>query len=89
MTIFYAGQILVFNDIPADKAREIVALASRGSSYTSGMDKANSGSYTVPASNIAATSQRNTAQERLQQQSQAIDSGNCLAYVNNLRGSSS
>lgn len=89
MTIFYAGQILVFNDIPADKAREIVALASRGSSYTSGMDKVNSGSYTVPASNIAATSQRNTAQERLQQQSQAIDSGNCLAYVNNLRGSSS
>jgi jasmonate ZIM domain-containing protein len=34
MTIFYAGQVIVFNDLPAHKAREVMALASKGSSQT-------------------------------------------------------
>ncbi|XP_062155926.1 protein TIFY 10A-like [Alnus glutinosa] len=68
MTIFYIGQVLVFNDFQADKAREIMALARKGCSYTFGMDKVNSGSF------IAASSQRNTTQQRLQQQSQTIGS---------------
>ncbi|KAF5466352.1 hypothetical protein F2P56_016283 [Juglans regia] len=82
MTIFYAGQILVLNDFPADKAREIVALASKGSSNTSsgfvsasGMDKVNSGRSMAPESTVlVATSEKNTTQERLQQQPHEIAS---------------
>lgn len=32
MTIFYGGQVMVFNDFPAYKANEIMLLASKGSS---------------------------------------------------------
>lgn len=34
MTIFYAGKVIVFNEFPADKAKEVMLLASQGSSQS-------------------------------------------------------
>lgn len=34
MTIFYGGQVIVLDDFPADKAKEIMLLAAMGSSST-------------------------------------------------------
>ncbi|XP_021828425.1 protein TIFY 10b-like [Prunus avium] len=66
MTIFYGGQVLVFNDLQAGKAREIMGLATKGSSKISsgfvsnGIDKLGSSSVTnmvASEPNIAANSQ--------------------------------
>lgn len=36
MTIFYSGQVLVFNDLPTEKAGEIIAMARKGSLNVNG-----------------------------------------------------
>ncbi|XP_018839218.1 protein TIFY 10A-like [Juglans regia] len=72
MTIFYAGEVHVLNDFPADKAREIVALAnkgcssiSRGSTFTSGVKNLrSSGCSMAPESSSVAMHKKNTTQER-------------------------
>ncbi|CAK7352380.1 unnamed protein product [Dovyalis caffra] len=45
MTIFYAGQVIVLNNFPADKAKEVMLLASKGSSQIQ-----NAFPSTIPAS---------------------------------------
>ncbi|XP_062087846.1 jasmonate ZIM domain-containing protein 1-like isoform X2 [Humulus lupulus] len=47
MTIFYAGQVLTFNDLPSDKADEVMALARKGSSSSSNLNNSTSVSVTT------------------------------------------
>ncbi|XP_047947947.1 protein TIFY 10A-like [Salvia hispanica] len=49
MTIFYGGQVIVFNDFPADKAQEIVALASKSSAVAAPPPAAESAAAFVSA----------------------------------------
>lgn len=88
MTIFYRGQVLVFDDLPAEKAREIITVATKGSSSISSgfvytpasiMEKVRSTSPMASESNVVAANERNTTtKERVQQQPRTIVSGNCL-----------
>ncbi|KAM4110711.1 hypothetical protein ACJW30_05G012500 [Castanea mollissima] len=82
MTIFYRGQVLSFDDLPAEKAREIITVATKGSSSISSgfvstpasiMEKVRSRSPLASESNVVAAYERNTTtKERVQQQSRAI-----------------
>ncbi|KAK7839799.1 protein tify 10a [Quercus suber] len=72
------GQVLVFDDLPAEKAREIITVATKGSSSVSNgfvstpasiMEKVRSRSPMASESNVVAAYERNTTtKERVQQQ---------------------
>ncbi|KAK9275681.1 hypothetical protein L1049_022948 [Liquidambar formosana] len=79
MTIFYAGQVLVFNDFPAEKAKEVMLLASMGSSKNpsafstdSVKNSADSGSLIPSSSTVVPKLGNNSVQERNQQPPQPI-----------------
>lgn len=49
MTIFYGGQVIVFNDFPADRANEIMLLAGKGSSQGQSTTALNSSASSLSA----------------------------------------
>ena len=81
MTIFYAGKMSVFNGFPADKAKEIMALATKGSSLsTDGCPSSTPAMIKVKSSNSVAALDSNKGQETLQLQSQPNVSGKKLCH---------
>lgn len=74
MTIFYAGQVIVFNDFPADKAKEIMLMASttnKTQNPSNGLESAADAVNMVPSFGI---------QEK-QMPSQPIVSGNDFSLL--------
>ncbi|XP_022720924.1 protein TIFY 11B-like [Durio zibethinus] len=75
LTIFFGGQVLVYNDFPADKLKEITAIASQVcpracNGVVSGMEKVNSNIHKIDSSNsdipdlnIASTTANSPAQD--------------------------
>ena len=82
MTIFYEGKVLVFDDLPADKAREVMQLARNGSSSRD-LAAARAEKYSSADDALATSSRASpavSAQERPQPQAEANTSGNCLEF---------
>ncbi|GFS38509.1 jasmonate-zim-domain protein 1 [Actinidia rufa] len=80
MTIFYAGQVIVFNDFPADKAEQIMFLAGKGSSPNTATFAATPVQKPIEPTNLIPTSSstvvpnfvNNLIQEHAQQPAQPV-----------------
>ncbi|KAJ4950934.1 hypothetical protein NE237_027766 [Protea cynaroides] len=80
MTIFYAGKVMVFDEISADKASEIMLLATNGISQklnsfasTSGNDQLNLNTFPSSISNLVPTSVTNQDRLKLSPQTNVSD----------------
>ena len=79
LTIFYGGQVIVFDDFPADKAKELMSFASKGNPQS---QNSSASAYTFaqtqpsfPSTPIPANVVNNPIQEHPQPQSRPVVCG--------------
>ncbi|GAB4838091.1 hypothetical protein Ancab_027622 [Ancistrocladus abbreviatus] len=95
MTIFYGGQVIVFNDFPTAKAKEIMELASHGSSKNSRNSAASNSNFpkiitdsanlAAPAPKIAPNFGNNLNQDSVQRSAAPLASDLPIARKASLR----
>ena len=77
MTIFYDGKVIVFDDVPADKAKDIMVFSSKGITSTS-QNHNNNYAY---SSFLARNSANNSLQDCYQVPSIPVIYGNSFGYI--------
>ena len=77
MTIFYGGQVIVFNDFPADKVKELMLLASKSSvvANTTCTIKGQVPNLIEPTNSMVSISNIDMIQDRAQGPTQTVTTG--------------